>query len=373
MPQAIVVDLKLSTTEGIWIGTAYLLANTVTMPLLAEASNIFGRPVILTACLISFTFGSVLCSVAYDIALLLVGRTFQGIGGAGIMVLSLVIFTDVVPLRFRPKWYGLVLGAWALGNCLGPVTGGIIAQKTTWRWVFYIMFPFCALGLGLVLRFVTLRAAPATLRDRMERIDWLGGLLFIASSTLLLIAISWGGSMYSWFSAGTVVPLCLGVLGLGSTFIYEARFATRPFLRRSLFWATSAIVTYACGLIQGFVIYGQLYYIPLYFLSVKSYTPIQTGLATLPIMVTLVPGSIAIGAIVTHTANYCWPIRVGWALVTTASGLSLVFDKDTPVALWAIILVILGLGHGAVLNAQNFAAQAQRSTQTKQSKWDSPA
>ncbi|KAJ0100643.1 major facilitator superfamily transporter [Diaporthe amygdali] len=105
---AIIVDLDLSTTEGIWIGTAYLLANAVTMPLLAEASNIFGRPTILTSCLMCFTLGSLLCSVAYNIALLLVGRTFQGVGGAGIMVLSLVIFTDIVPLRFRPRWYGLV-------------------------------------------------------------------------------------------------------------------------------------------------------------------------------------------------------------------------------------------------------------------------
>jgi len=140
------------------------------------------------------------------------------------------------------------------GNCLGPVTGGIIAQRTTWRWVFYIMFPFCALGLGLVLRFLTVRAPPAILRERMEWMHWLGGLLFIASSTLILIAISWGGSLHSWFSAGTVVPLCLGVLGLGSTFIYEAKFAAQPFLLRSLFWHTCPIVTYTCGLIQGFVV-----------------------------------------------------------------------------------------------------------------------
>ncbi|KAH8756039.1 hypothetical protein F5883DRAFT_570058, partial [Diaporthe sp. PMI_573] len=70
--------------------------------------------------------------------------------------LSLVIFTDIVPLRHRPKWYGFVLGAWALGNCLGPVLGGVLAEKTTWRWIFHIMFPFCALGLLLVITVLTL-------------------------------------------------------------------------------------------------------------------------------------------------------------------------------------------------------------------------
>jgi MFS family permease len=98
--------LSLTTTQSIWIGTAYLLANAVTMPFLAEASNVFGRAVVLRASIGSFTLGTLLCCLATGIAPSLVGRTFQGVGGAGIMVLSLVIFTDIVPLRFKPKWYG---------------------------------------------------------------------------------------------------------------------------------------------------------------------------------------------------------------------------------------------------------------------------
>lgn len=78
------------------------------MPFLSELSNIFGRPLILMGSLCSFALGTVLCCVASSLTLLLVGRVFQGVGGAGIMVLSLVIFTDMVPLRWRPKWYGFV-------------------------------------------------------------------------------------------------------------------------------------------------------------------------------------------------------------------------------------------------------------------------
>lgn len=79
------------------------------MPFLLELSNIFGRPIILMASLCSFLFGTICCCVASDLTLLLAGRVFQGVGGAGITVLSLVIFTDMVPLRWRPKWYGFVL------------------------------------------------------------------------------------------------------------------------------------------------------------------------------------------------------------------------------------------------------------------------
>lgn len=105
-------------------------------------------------------------------------------------------------------------------------------------------------------------------------------------------------------------------------------------------------------------IYGQLYYIPLYFLAVKAYDPVRTGLSTLPIMVTLVPSSMVTGALVTRTANYRWPIWLGWALTTVGSSLTVLFDRNTSTTIWATVLIILGLGHGAVLNAQNFAAQA---------------
>ncbi|KAH8756098.1 major facilitator superfamily transporter [Diaporthe sp. PMI_573] len=355
---AISIDLKLSTTQGIWIGTAYLLVTAITMPFIAQLSNAFGRPAILTSCLSFFTVGSILCCLADGISLLLAGRILQGLGGAGVMVLSLVIFTDIVPLRHRPKWYGLVLGAWALGNCLGPVIGGIIAQKTTWRWIFYIMFPFCAAGLILIVNLLTLKAPRATLHQKLESIDWVGGLLFIPSGTSFLIAVSWGGVQFSWSSSRTLVPLCLGIFGFAATFFYESKFPKRPFLQRSLFQSTSPRITYLCGTIQGFVIYGQLYYVPFYFLSVKLYDPIHTGLALLPVMVTLVPASMLAGLLVTLTANYRRPIWIGWALTTLGSGLTLLFHDKTPVALWVIVLIILGLGHGAVLNAQNFAAQA---------------
>lgn len=106
--QAIIADLKFSTTSGLWIGTSYLLTNAVTMPFLAELSNIFGRPVVLLGSLCFFTIGTILCCLAQDLAVLLAGRVLQGVGGGGIMVLSLVIFTDMVPLRWRPKWYSFV-------------------------------------------------------------------------------------------------------------------------------------------------------------------------------------------------------------------------------------------------------------------------
>lgn len=328
------------------------------MPFTAAISDIFGRPICLMASLIFFTVGTLLCCVSHSIAHMLVGRSLQGVGGGGIVVLSLVIFTDIVPLRFRPKWYGTVLGAWALGNCLGPILGGLIVEHTTWRWVFYIMFPFCAIGLISVPALLTITPKTETTREKLGRVDWFGGFIFILSATSFLISISWGGVQYDWNDKATLIPLCLGISGLIATCLYEVKVATEPFLRRSLFWRSSSIATYFCGAVQGLVIYGQLYYCPFYFLSVKGYTAVHTGLALFPVMFTLVPGSVIIGNLVTRFNNYRYPIWGGWFLTTLASGLMMLWDVDTPIAQWAATLVILGFGHGAILNAQNFATQA---------------
>lgn len=357
--QTIVQDLKgTTTTQGIWIGTAYLLAQSVTMPFLASISNIFGRPALLMISLIMFTLGSILCASSHGIGQLLAGRSVQGVGGGGIVVLSMVIFTDIVPLRHRPKWYGTVQGAWALGNCVGPVLGGAIAENTTWRWIFYIMFPFCAFGLIAVPLVLTIKPRTETMGKKLARVDWVGSFIFTSAATTFLIAISWGGSTFEWSSAGTIAPLVVGLVGLSIAGYWEAYQAKEPIMSHSLFQSFSGVATYACSGIQGFLMFGQLYYIPFYFNAVLSYSHVRTGASTLPIMVALVPTSIVSGRLITRYNKYRWSIWSGWAICTIGCGLCTMWDANTHIAFWAATLVITGFGHGATLNAQNFAAQA---------------
>lgn len=100
--------LSITTTQAFWIGTSYLLTCAVTMPFLAALSDIFGRTWVLLSSLVVFTIGTILCCRAHGITVLLAGRCVQGIGGGGIIILALVITTDIVPLRYRPKWFGIM-------------------------------------------------------------------------------------------------------------------------------------------------------------------------------------------------------------------------------------------------------------------------
>ncbi|CAJ2509477.1 Uu.00g145030.m01.CDS01 [Anthostomella pinea] len=337
----IIEDLQGTATQAFWIGTSYLLVNAVTMPVICAVSDVFGRPICLTFALVAFTVGTICCCIAHNIGTMLVERSIQGIGGGGIHSLGLVTLTF-----------------WALGFALGPIIGGAIVHGRTWRWIFYLMFPFCAFGLVAVPYLLTLRPKEATTRERLLRIDWIGSFLFTGSATSFLVAVSWGGTQYSWGSAQTLAPLIIGFVGLVVTVVYENYFAAQPFLRRSLYHDTTSVVTYIAGCIQGLVMYGLLYFGPFYFLSVKQFTPLDAGVAMLPCTLTVTFSGIISGRLVTRFNNYRWPICVGWFIASIGSGLYLIWPHNNSAGVWVVSYLVIGIGQGTILNAQNFASQA---------------
>ncbi|KAH9904889.1 major facilitator superfamily transporter [Xylariomycetidae sp. FL2044] len=355
---AIVTDLGATSMQGFWIGTSYLLVNAVTMPFICSLSDLFGRPVCLTFALIVFTIGTIFCATANGISLMLVGRSIQGVGGAGIHSLGLVILTDIVPLRYRPKWYGFTLAAWAIGLLIGPLIGGAIAQNTTWRWVFYVMFPFLGIALVAVPCLLTLKPKKSTFREKWEKIDWTGAVLFIASATSFLMAVSWGGVQYAWDSYQTLVPLILGLAGLIATLAFEHYVAKRPFLPSTVFTNRHAITAYVLASAHGLMLYSYLYYVAFYFLSVKGYTFIQAGAALLPVLISLGASSIVTGRLVSRLNNFRWPIAFGWFFSIAGSGMTVAWGWNDSAPVWALSMIVIGVGQGAVLNAQNFASQA---------------
>ena len=186
------VELNGTAIEAFWTGTAYLLSHAVLQPFLATLSDIFDRRELLVPSIFLFALGSVLCGIANDFILMLVGRVVQGIGGAGIIALSQIIFADLVPLRQRPKYFTMVLGAWAVGSLLGPLIGGLFVERATWRWCFWLNLPICGIALPMAIFFLgNLSRPPGDLLEKLRTVDWIGNVIFITSITWFLIAISW--------------------------------------------------------------------------------------------------------------------------------------------------------------------------------------
>ena len=177
--------------EAFWSGTSFLLCSTVYQPSFASFSHIFGRkPMIMTAMVI-FTVGTIVCAVSQNFTQLLTGRSFQGIGGGGIIALTEIVVTDIVPMRLRGKYFGFIAGAWALGSVSGPIIGGAFAQKVSWRWLFYLNLPIVGVGFICVPIFLRLKFKTEHLAAKLKRVDWLGAFLFVASMTSFLIPVTW--------------------------------------------------------------------------------------------------------------------------------------------------------------------------------------
>lgn len=105
-----------------------------------------------------------------------------------------------------------------------------------------------------MLLFVKLETAKTSLKEKLLRVDWLGGFFFISSLTTFLIGLTWAGAQFPWSDYRTLVPLILGGAGVGISLIWEKYGAREPFLRKSLFYEISAIAAYICALMQGLVV-----------------------------------------------------------------------------------------------------------------------
>lgn len=164
--------------------------------------------------------------------------------------------------------------------------------------------------------------------------------------------------MYGWDFLQVLVPLFFGLGGLFLTYLWELKGATQPFLRHRLFYWRTAKVAYFCAVVQGVVLFAQLYFLALYFEALQKHKFVLAGVDLLPMLFLLVSTGIATSIAILRSGHYLWAVWAGLALSTLSSGLMTLFDSTTSTAEWAIILILSGIGHGLVLDALGSTIQA---------------
>ncbi|EEP77863.1 conserved hypothetical protein [Uncinocarpus reesii 1704] len=350
--------LRGTAIEAFWSGTSFLLCSTVFQPTFASLSNIFGRKPLILIAIVFFLAGTLVAGLSENFTHMLIGRSIQGVGGGGLIALSEIIVTDLVPLRLRGQYFGILSAMWSVGSVTGPILGGGFAQDVSWRWIFYINFPFIGFGVAFVLLFLKLNFIPSSLAAKLRRIDYIGTVIFVGSATSFLIPVTWGGVMYSWDSWRTLVPLIIGAVGLIAFFLYETYYAAEPMIPITIFATRTAIVSYIETVLHGLVLWCGLYFLPLYFETVKEYSPVISGVSLFPLSFTVAPSAVVVGIVVTKTGHFRWSIWAGFLFATLGLGLFCALKPSTSIAGWIFLTLPAGLGLGMLFPSLGFAIQA---------------
>lgn len=148
------------------------------------------------------------------------------------------------------------------------------------------------------------------------------------------------------------------MVGLLGFVLYEKYAAVNPFINLRIFGNRTASITYLSNFLHGTILWTLIYYLPIYYETVKGMTPTQAGIAVFPETFTVAPASLIMGIIVSRTGHYRWGVWGGWLLTTLGMGLLCLLDVNTSTSCWVILNLVGGLGMGSLFSAMAFAIQA---------------
>ncbi len=347
---SIVADLG-SAGHMAWVVTSYLLAEAVATVLAGKLGDLFGRKLLFQISGIIFIAGSALAGVAGSMVVLIVARGIQGVGAGGLMVTSMALIADTIPLRERGKYQGALGAVFGVTTVVGPTLGGLFTDHASWRWCFYVNVPIAILMVVMAAR--TLPHLRAVARPV---IDYLGiGLIALGVSSLIL-GLEFGGNEYPWGSWQIIGLFVLAAVLITGFVLVENR-AKAPMLPMRLFSSRVFTVSSVLSFIVGFAMLGSMTYLPAYLQYVDGATATISGVRTLPLVVGLFITSIFSGQVVGKTGQYRYFPIVGMAVMVVGLGLMSTMGRSTSVWLESLYMLILGAGLGLSMQVLTIVVQ----------------
>ncbi|KAL9063117.1 MAG: hypothetical protein Q9157_008409 [Trypethelium eluteriae] len=314
-----------------WYGSSYLLTTTSLQPSFGKVYTYMDVKYTYLAALVIFEVGSILCAAATSSKMLIVGRAVAGAGAAALFSGGMTIIGFAVPLRRRPFYIALLASMFGISSIVGPILGGALTDRVSWRWCFWINLPFGGVAIAVVAIFFEnpkRRHTEMSVRQKIAEVDLVGAFLLICAIVCLLLALQWGGTTYPWHDSK----------------IWGCDRATIPprilLKQRTVF----ACAWFSCFLAMG--LYAHIYYLPIYFQAVKGTTAEGSGIRLIAYLVSNTIVSILVGGAITALGYYAPFMIIAAIIFTIGAGLLTTLHVDSSRATWIGYQVLTGAGSG---------------------------
>ncbi|MFF9642562.1 MFS transporter [Kitasatospora aureofaciens] len=328
-----------------WLVSAFSLAATALLPLYGKLCDVYGAKRVLLGAVGSFLLGSVLCGAAQSMGELIAFRAVQGVGGGGLMSVTMVVMAQLQDPEERSRGKGGAVGGIVagLGMAIGPLVGALFTDHLGWRWIFYVNLP---LGLLVLAGFALALKLPQTVERR--GLDFLGATLAAAFATGLLLVTEWGGKDYGWTSPvilGTSAAT-LAALGL---FLWRQATAAEPVLPLSLFRIPVVRIGFAVQGLVGMGMMGAIVYVMIYLQVARGIAPTTASLYLMPMAAGMTGAGLLATRLLSRGHRPRTFLVAGAGCSMLALGLLGFSGPDTP--LWAVgaELTLLGAGFGQLI------------------------
>ncbi|KAJ1857386.1 hypothetical protein GGH12_002868 [Coemansia sp. RSA 1822] len=340
-----------------WIISSYVVASTALQPIYGKLCHIYGHQYVLLVAHAFFLAGSVVCGASKSAHMLIAGRTIAGVGGSGLMSICFVVVGDFIPTARSPLYLSVFGMMWAIASVVGPLLGGVFADKTGFEWGFYINPCIQGVVIVLIVLFMRIPRPQGSAISKLKRIDFIGIFAIVAGIVLLELALTWGGQDHPWKSAAVIVPLILGILILGVFVLIEWKISKEPVMPLRLFKRRNTRLMFVAQIFFGMSFFMPIFYFPLYLSVAKNSSAISSGLHLISCVLALSLASITSGVLISKTGIYLPIIWIGLALNTTGIGLFALIGSHSSNGMLIGIPIVFGIGTGLSLQPMLFCAQ----------------
>jgi EmrB/QacA subfamily drug resistance transporter len=334
-----------------WLFSIYLLAQAVSVPVYGKLSDLFGRKPVVLWGIGLFLVGSIMCGVAWSMALLIAFRVVQGLGAGAIMPTTITIVGDLYSVEERAKVQGYIASVWGIASVVGPTLGGVFSEYVSWRWIFFVNIPLCLLAAGMIVR-----KFDEKVRRTHPRIDYRGATLLTVGLTLVILGVLEGGEAWAWDSAASITILGVGVASLVAFGAVE-RTAAEPILPLWVFRRRLLVLSGLTSAGVGAILLGLSSYVPTYVQEVLGTGPLVAGFALATLLLGWPIAASQSGKVYLRL-GFRGCALIGTSIVVLGSALLLLLGRHSSVYEVALFCLVIGLGMGLTAPPTLVAAQS---------------